>query len=95
MWTDSYLIKKLPQAKLTESMDSEDLTKNWLQQNEKVCICRAIPRKRFIEAINKGALTLSEINAVVGSGTGDCKGERCGPKIKKLLASYPAADLKK
>jgi bacterioferritin-associated ferredoxin len=76
-------------------MDSQDLKKKWLQQNEKVCICKGIPRKRFIEAINNGALTLSEINAFVGSGTGDCKGERCGQKIKKLLATYSAANSEK
>ena len=76
-------------------MDSEDLKKIWLQQNEKVCICKGITRKRFIEAINKGASTLREINATVGSGRGDCRGERCGPKIEKLLVSYPVVKTKK
>jgi len=69
-------------------MDSEDFKRQWLLQNEKICICKGIPRKRFLEAMKKGASSLQEINRRVGSGTGDCKGERCGPTIKKILAAY-------
>lgn len=69
-------------------MDPEELKRQWLLQNEKICICKGIPRKRFIEAMARGAATLEEINMVVGSGMGDCKGERCGPRIEKLLAEY-------
>jgi len=75
-------------------MDSEDLTRKWLLQNENICICKGIPRKRFVEAIQKGASSLQEVNRIVGSGSGDCKGERCGPKIEKLLAEYHAATRK-
>jgi NAD(P)H-nitrite reductase large subunit len=76
-------------------MDSEEVKKNWLEQNEKICICKGIPRKRFIAAIHKGAASVQEINGAVGSGTGDCKGERCGPKIEKLLVTYFTANSKK
>jgi len=71
-------------------MDPEDIKKNWLRQNEKICICRGIPQKRFVDLIKKGASTLGEINRLTGSGSGDCHGERCGPRIKRLLAAYPA-----
>ena len=76
-------------------MDSEELKKNWLLQNEKICICKGIPRKRFIDAINKGASTLAEINSTVGSGSGECHGERCGLKIEILLTAHPAVEQKK
>ena len=66
-------------------MDSEDIKRQWLQQNETICICKGIPRTRLREAIKKGASSLEEVNRVVGSGRGDCQGERCGPKIEKLL----------
>jgi len=68
---------------------AEDLKREWLLQNETVCICKGIPRKRFIDAITKGAATLQDVNRIVGSGSGDCKGERCRPAIEKLLAAYP------
>ena len=73
-----------------QNKDPEDIRKQWLQGNEKICICKGIPRKHFIAAIKAGALSLHEINKVVGSGGGDCKGERCGPKIEKLLDEYLA-----
>jgi NAD(P)H-nitrite reductase large subunit len=69
-------------------MDAEDLKILWLQENEKICICKGIPRKRFLAAIKKGAVSLQDINRTVGSGSGDCRGERCGPKIESLLAAY-------
>jgi len=69
-------------------MDSQELKKQWLQQNETICICKGIPRKRFVQAMEKGVKTLREINRIVGSGSGDCKGERCGPRIEELLAEH-------
>ena len=69
-------------------MNSEALKIEWLRQNEKICICKGIPRKRFMAAIEKGASSVDEVNRMVGSGSGDCKGERCGPKIERLLAIY-------
>jgi len=67
-------------------MDAEELKRQWLQQNETICICKGIPRKRFVEVIAKGAKTVQEINRLVGSGSGDCCAERCGPRIEGLLA---------
>jgi len=69
-------------------MDSEEIKRQWLLQNETVCICKGIPRKRFVEAIKKGACSFEEVNRAVGSGGGDCQGERCGPKIEELLIEY-------
>ena len=79
---------------IMNSMDPEDIRKQWLQQNEKVCICKGIPRKTFIKAINAGALTIQDVNRIVGSGSGDCNGERCGPKIEQLLKEYQGATRK-
>ena len=66
-------------------MKAAEIKKQWLLQNEKICLCKAIPRQRFTEAIRSGANSVEEINEIVGSGSGDCKGERCGPKIEQLL----------
>ena len=66
-------------------MKAAEIKKQWLLQNEKICLCKAIPRQRFTEAIRSGATSVEEINQIVGSGSGDCKGERCGPKIEQLL----------
>jgi len=76
-------------------MDSENLKKQWLLRNETICICKGIPRNRFLDAIKKGASSVQEINMIVGAGSGDCKGERCTPKIQALLAEHCATKLKK
>lgn len=75
-------------------MEPEDIKKHWLLQNEIICICRSIPRKRFMTAITSGATSVQEVNRLIGSGSGDCRGERCGPRIEALIAEYQAAGKK-
>jgi bacterioferritin-associated ferredoxin len=54
----------------------------------KVCICKAIPRSKIKEAIRKGADSVVKVNEVTGSGSGECRGRRCGLKIKALVDGY-------
>ena len=54
----------------------------------KVCICRAIPRRKIKDAIRNGADTVVKVNEITGSGTGECRGRRCGLKIKGLIDDY-------
>lgn len=51
----------------------------------KVCICKAISRATIKKAIKDGAKTVDEVNKATGSGSGGCKGNRCGCKIEELL----------
>jgi bacterioferritin-associated ferredoxin len=69
-------------------MRANEIKEQWVLQNEKICLCKAIPRKRFIAAIRSGATSVEEINKIVGSGSGDCKGERCHPRIAELLKTF-------
>ncbi len=66
-------------------MKPDEIKKQWLLQNEKICLCKGISRKRFTAAIRSGVTSVGEINEIVGSGSGDCKGERCRPKIEQFL----------
>lgn len=50
-----------------------------------VCICKGIPLKRFLSAL-KSCDSVACVHRKVGSGSGGCNGERCGPRIKALLA---------
>ena len=54
----------------------------------KICICRAIPRSKIKDAIRKGADSVVKVNEVTGSGSGECRGRRCGLKIKGLIDGY-------
>lgn len=54
----------------------------------KVCICKAITRRRIKEAIRGGADSVIKVSQETGSGTGACHGRRCGLKINALVDGY-------
>jgi bacterioferritin-associated ferredoxin len=56
-----------------------------------VCICKGINLGRVLKGL-EGSSTVEDVNRKVGTGSGGCKGERCGPRIRLLLKKY--ADLK-
>jgi len=58
----------------------------------KVCICKAIPRTKIKDAIRKGADSVVKVNEATGSGQGECRGRRCGLKIKGLIDGYKSGD---
>ena len=49
-----------------------------------VCICKGINLGRVLKGM-EGCETVAEVNHKVGTGSGGCQGERCGPRIKLLL----------
>lgn len=52
-----------------------------------VCICKGINLGRVLKGL-EGCETIADVNRVVGTGTGGCQGQRCGPRIKLLLEKY-------
>lgn len=58
----------------------------------KVCICRAIPRRKIKDAIRQGADTVMKVSEATGAMTGECRGRRCGLKIKGLIDGYKEGD---
>ena len=56
-----------------------------------VCICKGINLGRVLKGI-EGCETVADVNRVVGTGTGGCQGQRCGPRIKMLLEKINAKD---
>jgi len=54
----------------------------------KVCICRAITRRKIKDAIRQGADTVVKVSEKTGAMTGECRGRRCGLKIKGLLEEH-------
>ncbi len=49
-----------------------------------VCICKGITLGRVLKGM-EGCETVADVNRKVGTGSGGCAGERCGPRIKLLL----------
>lgn len=54
-----------------------------------VCICKGIPLSKVLEGL-EGSDTVADVNRKVGTGSGGCQGERCGPRIKILIRKYKA-----
>ena len=54
------------------------------QLNRVVCICKGIRLGHVLRNMQH-CTTVEEVNKKAGTGCGGCKGERCGPRIEKLL----------
>jgi len=50
-----------------------------------ICLCRSIKKGTIIKAVREGCSTVEKVNRELGSGSGDCGGERCQEKIKALV----------
>ena len=58
-----------------------------------VCICKGINLGRVLKGL-EGSETVADVNSRVGTGSGGCQGERCGPRIKVLLEKKKASEKK-
>jgi hypothetical protein len=54
------------------------------QMAKVVCICKGINLGRVLAGI-QGCETVQDVNRKVGTGSGGCQGQRCGPRIKVLI----------
>ncbi len=70
---------------------SEEEEKKELSLEEKtkklltvVCICKGINLGRVLKGMD-GCQNVEDVNRKVGTGSGGCKGQRCGPRIEILL----------
>lgn len=52
-----------------------------------ICVCKGIRKNVFLKHIQSGLKTVEELKKATGAGSGSCKGERCTPRIIKLLQS--------
>jgi NAD(P)H-nitrite reductase large subunit len=68
---------------------NEEEKKEYLikQKLRVVCICKGINLGTVMQAL-EGCETVKDVNAKTGCGSGGCAGERCGPRIEKLLKRY-------
>lgn len=63
----------------------ESLKEKQIKQLQKVvCICKGIKLKSILKHLAQCDST-EEVNKKAGTGSGGCKGERCGPCIESLI----------
>ena len=80
---DGYMVRK------ETDEEKEQRERRIKQMAMIVCICKGIPLGRVLPAVEKSQ-TVAEVNRKSGCGTGGCQGQRCGPRIKKLLTMQEA-----
>lgn len=54
-----------------------------------VCICKGIRLGSIIKVLDQ-CNTVEDVNKLTGCGSGGCNGERCRPRIKKILEKKEA-----
>ena len=69
---------------MTDKTQKELAEERIRQLAKVVCICKGITLGRVLSGID-GCETVQDVNRKVGTGTGGCQGQRCGPRIKALL----------
>ena len=77
-----------PDTATQAAMTPEEAAKERIKQLSRVvCICKGIPLGRVLDGL-AGCDTVQDVNQKVGTGSGGCAGERCGPRIKILIKKY-------
>jgi len=66
-------------------MDKEACERHIIESFKVICLCKSIKKGTIIKAVREGCSTVEEVNWKLGSGSGDCGGERCQEKIKVLV----------
>lgn len=56
-----------------------------------VCICKGINLRRVLKCM-LSCDSVPEINQNIGTGSGGCQGQRCGPRLRILLEKKKALD---
>ena len=75
---------------MDEKTEKELAEERAKQMAKVVCICKGINLGRVLKGI-EGCETVQDVNRKVGTGTGGCQGQRCGPRVKLLLEKMKAA----
>ncbi|MEE8302737.1 MAG: (2Fe-2S)-binding protein [Candidatus Tectomicrobia bacterium] len=70
--------------------DAASPSRTLLEGLKVVCICKGIKMRTFWRVMDEGAQTHEEINRETGSGSGQCRGRRCGPRILDMLRNLPS-----
>lgn len=76
---------RMAENTLPDKMSEKERAEERARQMVKVvCICKGINLGRVMKGL-EGSKTVDDVNQKVGTGSGGCKGQRCGPRIKILL----------
>lgn len=68
----------------------DDATKEWLENQKKICLCSGIRKATFIKILDEGVKSLEDFIKRSGACRGGCQGKRCYDELVKLYEEYTA-----
>lgn len=77
---------RIPRLARLDKAKKEELVDNNPDFAEKICKCEIVSEAEILEAIKRGAVTVDGVKRRCRAGMGFCQGNRCRPKVKKLLS---------
>ncbi|MBE9504183.1 MAG: (2Fe-2S)-binding protein [Proteobacteria bacterium] len=66
-------------------MNNDSYEQHVIESFKVICLCKSVKKGSILKAIKEGCTNLSDINRKLGTGSGDCHGERCQDKIRQIL----------
>ncbi len=80
---------KRPRSDSGSTVAPQPSARTLLEGLKVVCICKGIKMRTFWRVMDDGAQTHEQIDQATGSGSGQCQGRRCGPRILEMLRNLP------
>lgn len=66
----------------------DDATKEWLENQKKICLCSGIKKSTFLKILNEGVKSLDDLIKRSGACRGGCQGKRCYQELEKLFKEF-------
>ncbi len=86
--------KGITRVKRMKIENLDELIKKDPKYGRIICLCEMVSEAEIVEAIKRGARTLDSIKFRTNAMKGDCHGERCLPKILRIIKRELSLELK-
>jgi len=73
---------------LTIKKSGVEMEDSVIENLKTICLCKNIKKGTILKAIHRGCHTVEAINRKLRTGSGDCNGEKCHPKIKAMIEEF-------
>ena len=85
--------RNIPRFLYLDMDERKSLAQNDPAYAQIVCRCETVTEGQVLEAIHRGARTVSAVKMMTRAGTGRCQGGFCTPKVMSILARELSKDM--
>ena len=69
-----------------------DKNKEIIDNLKIVCQCMGIKKGTFKKLLSEGKTTVEQLQKATGADSGDCGGNRCGPRLAEMVKRFTEID---